>query len=184
MLFEVCHNTLYMWSVQYICDSTFSVLPVSPTMEPSLASHTVAVSTSPLPLVSTMSIILRRPSGVTCKANNSHCMARNWERNLGPHKTWTHSGSNIVVLLCCPSTAKRGNIFVEHKCCACGKRGHLLGSMIPSAMLPPQCVLVLRPLSHIFHLSCQLSVFRKRASVLLSKIAFPIIVSCCKTFLV
>ena len=34
-------------------------------------------------------------------------------------------------------------IFVHHKCCTCGKTSQHLGNMIMSAMLPPQCVLVL-----------------------------------------
>ena len=60
------------------------------------------------------------------------------------------------VVQCCPS-AKCGNIVarradarniqehfcVRHKCCTCGKTSHDLGNTITSALLPPQCVLVL-----------------------------------------
>lgn len=48
---------------------TLNFLPVSPVTQPSTASATVEVSTSPLPLVSIRSIIFRRPSGVSLKQN-------------------------------------------------------------------------------------------------------------------
>ena len=89
---------------------------------------------------------------------------------LGPGKTRTHCGGNMAcVLRCCPSVAKCGNIVARradtwnvsetfqkhffcpgHTICVChkrrarGKTSHHLEHMITSAMLPPQCVLVLR----------------------------------------
>ena len=37
----------------------------------------------------------------------------------------------------------RTQICVRQKCCVCGKMSQHLGNMITSAMLPPQCVLIL-----------------------------------------